>query len=102
MLYTYINKLSSYTINGTTKLKLPNTTVQEGVKQQRDITLLTKVHIVKAMVFPIVVYACESWTIKKVEHCGIHAFKQCGAGGFFESPLNSKEVKPVNPKGNSP
>ena len=41
----------------------------------RDITLLTKVHIVQAMVFPVVVYECESWTIKKAEHRKIDAFK---------------------------
>ena len=41
----------------------------------RDITLLTKVHIVKAMVFPVVMYGCESWTIKKAEHRKIDAFK---------------------------
>ena len=41
----------------------------------RDITLLTKVHIVKAMGFPVVMYGCESWTIKKVECCRTDAFK---------------------------
>ena len=40
----------------------------DGILQSRDITLLTKVHIVKAMVFPVVMYGCESWTIKKAEH----------------------------------
>ena len=39
-----------------------------GILKSRDITLLTKVHLVKAMVFPVVMYGCESWTIKKVEH----------------------------------
>ena len=43
--------------------------------KSKDITLLTKVHIVKAMVFPIVMYGCESWTIKKAEHLRIDAFK---------------------------
>ena len=43
----------------------------------RDITLPTKVHIVKAIVFPVVMYGCESWTIKKAEHPRIHAFKLC-------------------------
>ena len=45
------------------------------VLKSRDITLLTKVHIVKAMAFPVVMYTCESWTIKKVEHGRIDAFK---------------------------
>ena len=40
----------------------------DGILKSRDITLLTKVHIVKAMVFPVVMYGCESWTIKTVEH----------------------------------
>ena len=40
----------------------------DSVLKNRDITLLTKVHIVKGMVFPVVMYGCESWTIKKAEH----------------------------------
>ena len=47
----------------------------DSVLKSRDITLLTKVHIVKAMVFPVVMYGCESWTIKKAEHQRIDAFK---------------------------
>ena len=43
----------------------------------RDITLSTKVHLVKAMVFPVVMYGCESWTIKKAEHQRIDAFELC-------------------------
>ena len=40
----------------------------DSILKSRDITLLTKVHIVKAMVFPVVMYGCESWTVKKAEH----------------------------------
>ena len=47
----------------------------DSVFKSRDITLLTKVHIVKAMVFPIVIYGCESWTIKEAEHQRIDAFE---------------------------
>ena len=47
----------------------------ERVLKSRDITLLTKVYLVKAMVFPVVMYGCESWTIKKAEHQRIYAFK---------------------------
>ena len=47
----------------------------DSVLQSRDITLLTKVHIVKAMVFPVVTNGCESWTVKKAEHQRIDAFK---------------------------
>ena len=46
-----------------------------SVLESRDITLLTKVHIVKGMVFPVVMYGCESWTIKKAEHGRIDAFE---------------------------
>ena len=49
-------------------------TNQDSVLKSRDITLSTKVHIVKAMVFPVVMYGCESWTIKKAEHRRIDAF----------------------------
>ena len=48
----------------------------DNILKSRDITLLTKVHIVKAMVFPVGVYGCESWTIKKAEHQIIDAFEQ--------------------------
>ena len=47
----------------------------ESVLKSRDITLPTKVHLVKAMVFPVVMYGCESWTIMKAEHCRINAFE---------------------------
>ena len=63
----------------------------DSVLKSKDITLLTKVHIVKAMVFPIVMYGCESWTIKKAEHQIIDAFKLwC---------LDSKDIlKDINPE----
>ena len=47
----------------------------DSILKSRDITLLTKVRLVKAMVFPVVIYGCESWTIKKVEHRRIDAFE---------------------------
>ena len=47
----------------------------DSILKGRDITLLTKIHIVKAMVFSIVMYGCESWTIKKVEHQRMYAFE---------------------------
>ena len=61
----------------------------------RDITLLTKVHLVKAMVFPVVTYGCESCTIKKSEHRRIDAFELCFWRRLL-SPLDYKEIKPVN------
>ena len=51
----------------------------DSILKNRDITLPTKVHLVKAMVFPVVVYGCESWTLKKAEHGRIDAFELwCG------------------------
>ena len=47
----------------------------DSMLKSRDITLLTKVHLVKAMVFPVVMYGCESWTVKKAEHQRIYAFE---------------------------
>ena len=62
----------------------------------------TKVHLVKAMVFPVVIYGCESWTIKKAEQQRIDAFELwCWrTPGTLKSPLDSKEIQTVNPKGN--
>ena len=52
----------------------------DSILKSRDITLLTKVHLVKAMVFPVVMYGCESWTIRKSEHQRIDAFELCVVG----------------------
>ena len=71
----------------------------DRVLRSRDITLPTKGHIAIAMVFPVVMYGCESWTIKKVDHQRIDAL-ELWCWRRFESPLDSKEIKPVNPKGN--
>ena len=69
------------------------------VLKSRDITLWSKVHTVKAVVFPVVTYGCESWTIKKVEHQRTDAF-ELWYWRRLESPLECKEVQLVNPKGN--
>ena len=61
--------------------------------------LQRKVQLVKAMVFPVVMYGCESWTIKKAEHWRIDAF-ELWCWRRLLSPLNCKEIQPVNPKGN--
>ena len=69
-----------------------------SILKSRDITLPTKVRLVKAVVFPVVMYGCESWTIKKAEHWRIDAFELwCWKR---ESPLDCKEIQPVHPKGN--
>ena len=62
---------------------------------------MTTVHIVKAMAFPVVMYGCESWTIRKAECQRIDAF-ELWCWRTPENPLNSKEIKPVNCKGNQP
>ena len=49
----------------------------DNVLKSRDITLLTKIHVVKAVIFPVVLYGCESWTVKKAEHQRIDAFELC-------------------------
>ena len=67
---------------------------------KRDITLPTKVRLVKAMVFPGVMYGCESWTIRKVEHQRTDIFELPVLEKTLESPLDCKEIQPVNPKGN--
>ena len=71
----------------------------DSILKKRDIILLTKVCLVKAMVFPIVTYECENWTIDKAEHQRIDAF-ELWCWRRLESPLECKEIKPVNPKGN--
>ena len=73
----------------------------ESVLKSRDITLPTKVGIVKTMIFPVVMYGWESWTIKKAGQWRIDALN-CGVGKTVESPLDWKKIKPVNPKGNQP
>ena len=73
----------------------------DSVLKSRDITLQTKICLVKAMVFPIVMYGCESWTIKKAESQRIDAF-DLWCWRRFLSLLNCKEIKPFNPKGNQP
>ena len=71
----------------------------DSIFKSRDITLSTKVRLVKAMVFPVVMYGCESWTIKKAEHRRIDAFELV-LEKTVESPLDCREIKPVNPQGN--
>ena len=75
----------------------------DSILKSRDITLPTKVHLVKAMVFPVVMYGCESWTIKKAESQRIDAFEVWSWRRLLtlESPLDCKEIQPVHPKGNA-
>ena len=71
----------------------------DSILKSRDITLSTKVHLVKAMVFPVVRYGCESWTIKKAERWRIDAF-ELWCWRRLENPLDCKGIQPVHPKGN--
>ena len=73
----------------------------DSILKSRDITLQTKVRLVKAMVFPVVMYRCESWTIKKAEHQRTDAFELwLMLEKTLESPLDCKEIQPVYSKGN--
>ena len=69
-----------------------------SILKSRDITLPMKVHLVKAMVFPVVMYGCESWTVMKAEHQRIDAF-ELWCWRRLSSPLDCKEIQPVHPKG---
>ena len=73
----------------------------DSILKSRDIALPTNVCLVKAMVFPVVMYGCESWTIKKAERRRIDAF-ELWCWRRLESPLDCKEIQPVHPKGNQP
>ena len=63
---------------------------QDSILKRRDITLPTKVCLVKAMVFPVVVYGCESWTVKKAEHQRIHAFEMWGWRRLLRVPWTAR------------
>ena len=68
----------------------------DSILKSRDITLPRKVHLVKAMVFPVVMNGCASWTIKSTEE---DAFELWCWEKTLESPLDNKEIQPVHPKG---
>ena len=69
----------------------------DSIFKSRDITWPTKVRLVKAMVFPVVMYGCESWTVKKAERRRIVVLKKT-----LESPLDCKEIQPVHSEGDQP
>ena len=70
----------------------------DSIFKSRDITLSTKVHLVKAIVFPVVIYGCKSWTVKKAE-CRRIDVSELWCWRRLESPLDCKEIQPVHPKG---
>ena len=71
----------------------------DSILKSRDITLPTKACLVKAMVFPVVMYGCESWTVKKADYRKIDALQLLVLEKTLESPLDCKEIQPVHPKG---
>ena len=73
-----------------------------SILKSRDITLPTKVLLVKAMVFSVVMHGCESCTVKKAERGRIDGFELWCWRKLFESPLDCKEVQPVHSKGDEP
>ena len=73
----------------------------DSILKSRDITLPTKVRLVNTMVFPVVMYGCESWTIKKAECQRTDAF-ELWCWRRLESPLDSEEIQPLHPKGDQP
>ena len=73
----------------------------DSIFKSKDITLPTKVHLVKALVFPVVMYGCESWTVKTDERRRIGAFEPL-CWRRLESPLDCKEIQPVHSEGDQP
>ena len=73
----------------------------DSIFKSRDITLPTKVRLVKAMVFPVVVYGRESWTVWKADADELMLLN-CGVGKTLESPLGCNEIQPVHSEGDQP
>ena len=71
----------------------------DSTLKRRDMFLLSKIHLIKAMVFPVVMYGRENWTVKKAEHRRIDAFELWCWEKTLESPLDCKEIQLVHPKG---
>ena len=91
----------SHEIKGRLLLGRKALTNLDNIPENRDITLLSNINIAKALVFPAIMYGCESWTIKKADLQITDAF-ELWCWRRLKSPLNCKEIKPVNLKGNKP
>ena len=91
---------SNHEIKRRSLLERKAMTNPDSILKSRDITLPTKIYLVKAMFFSVVRYGCESWTIKKAECWRIYIFWTVVLEKTLESSLDCKEIKPVNPKGN--
>ena len=81
------------------QIQQSNAHKKQGMKCYKDVTLPKKVRLVKAMDFPVVMYGCDSWTVKKAERWRLDAF-ELWLEKTLESPLDCKEIKLVNSKGN--
>ena len=97
------SKITVVTIAMTLLFRRKIMTNLDSILKSRDITLPTKVHIVKAMVFPVVMYGCESWTIKKTEHGRIDVFELWCWRRLLRVPGNSRKsiqsiLKEINPE----
>ena len=86
----------SYEIKRHLLLERKVVTDLDSIFKSRDITLPTKVRLVKAMVFPVIMYGCESGTVKKAERQRIDAFGTVVLEKTLESPLDCKEIQPVH------
>ena len=89
----------SHEIKGHLLLGRKVMTTLDSIFKSRDITLPTKVHPVKGMVFPVVMYGCKIWTVKKAERHRIDAFELWCWRRLLKSPLDCKEIQPVHSKG---
>ena len=74
----------------------------DSIIKSRYIPLLTKIHLVNAMVFPVLIYGCKSWTIKKTENQRVDAFELWCWRRLLRVPWTCKEIQPVYPTGNQP
>ena len=74
----------------------------DSIFKSRDITLPTNVRLVKAMVFPVVMYGCESWTVKKAKRLRIDAFELWCWRRLLRVPWDCKEIQPVHSEGDQP
>ena len=90
----------SHEIKRRLQLRTKVVTNLDSIFKSRDITLPTQVCLVKAMVFPVVMYGCENWTIKKAEKQRIDAFELLEK--TLESPLDCKEIQQVHSEGDQP
>ena len=84
----YSHEIKRYTLLGRKVM-----TNLDSILKSRDITLPTKVRLVKATVFPVVMYGCESWTVKKAEHRKLHAFELCCWRRLLRVPWTARRCK---------